>query len=965
VSRKEKILNVRNKNQGTPWPIIVLFYILTSSACIIAYLYYRSIEKNILSETIGQLSAIADLKVRQIMQWRDERLSDGVFLSQNTPHTRQLSHFIKSPGDKSLKADLLESLRSYVNNYDYRNAVLVDRYQNVRLFYPNQDTIIGDYLSHLLPDVIRKGEVVVTDIHQTGKVSFTHFDLLVPLKESEKGDSSVFGVLVLRIDPNSILFPALQSWPVVSRSAEALLVHVEGEDVVFLNRVRHTEEYEMTMRKPLSQNNLAAAMAVQGIMETTEAVDYRGVPVLAAMKKVPGTPWYLVAKIDREEAYEQLYNRRGQIALITIMFILMSGFFLGFMWRKQRIRFYMEKYETERERMALVKHFDYILKNANDIILLTDKDFNIVEANDKACETYQYERAELIGRNANQLRVPSSGKTGDDMIILGDTGHLTYEAVHRRRDGSEFPLEISARKVDIEGVPYYQSIGRDITERKQAEQILRESEDKFRKIFEESPFSMAMTGNDMGIIKINNAFSEFLGYSEEELLGHTFRLFTHPADIPHDEVSILRLVKKEIPIYHTEKRYIRKDGSVVWGSTTVNIIRNTKGESALYFAMIEDITARKSAQEELTKSFSLLKATLESTADGILVVDREGRIVQYNNKFAQMWRIPEDVLKLNDDRAAISFVLDQLKDPEGFRTKVQQLYENDQVVIHDLINFKDGRVFDRYLQPQKIEGRTVGRVWSFRDITELKKTEAELIASKEKAEESDRLKTAFLHNVSHEIRTPMNAIMGFSSLLSEPGTTEEERKQFVDVIFQSGNQLLSIINDIVDLASIESGQVKLNLRKINLNTELRKLNKQYGYKQRPDDINLSLETPLPDNAAEMTTDGTKLVQILSNLINNAFKFIKKGRITFGYTQKGSNLEFFVRDTGVGIAPEHQAKVFDRFYQVDRAVSRQYSGTGLGLSICKAYVELLGGSIWLNSKPGEGSTFSFTLPYRTL
>ena len=254
-------------------------------------------------------------------------------------------------------------------------------------------------------------------------------------------------------------------------------------------------------------------------------------------------------------------------------------------------------------------------------------------------------------------------------------------------------------------------------------------------------------------------------------------------------------------------------------------------------------------------------------------------------------------------------------------------------------------------------------MWSFRDITELKKTEAKLIASKEKAEESDRLKTAFLHNVSHEIRTPMNAIMGFSSLLSEPGTTEEERQQFVDVIFQSGKQLLSIINDIVDLASIESGQVKLNLRKINLNTELRKLSEQYGYRQTPVNITLSLDTPLPDNAADINTDGTKLIQILSNLINNAYKFTKKGRITFGYAHKGNNLEFFVKDTGVGIPPEHQAKVFDRFYQIDSAVSRQYSGTGLGLSICKAYVELMGGSIWLNSKPGTGSTFSFTLPYK--
>jgi len=824
---------------NTPWPFAVLFYIIASSALVIGYLYYRSLEKNIRADTLEALSAIADLKVRQIIQWRQERLSDGLFLAANTSHIRQLARFMTEPDNRMLKHDLLQSLKSYVDSYDYRNALLTDTDINVRLFYPAEDTIIGDYLRALLPEVIKQGKVVLTDIHQTGKVSFTHLDLLVPLKGPGTNDSTIFGVLVLRIDPQEILYPILQTWPAVSKTSEALLIHTEGEEVVYLNRLRHSEDAEMVLRRPLTRQKLPAAMAVQGIMETADALDYRGVPVLAAMKKVPGTPWFLIAKTDREEAYAALSDRKGQVVLITVLFILMSGFLLGFLWRRQRVRFYREKYETELERMALVKHFDYILKNANDIILLVDKDYVIVEANDKACETYQYDRNELIGKNVNRLRTPQSlGRFGQDYKILGDTGHLTYETIHRRKDGTDFPVEISARKVDIEGVPYYQSIGRDITERKYTEEILSESEERFRKIFEESPFSMVMTGKDMGIIRVNSAFCDFLGYSEEELLGMTFRNFTHPDHIENDELAVLRLVKQDIPIYNTEKRYIRKDGSVIWGSTTVNLIRNNKGEATLYFAMIQDITARR-------------------------------------------------------------------------------------------------------------------------------KAETELIAAKEKAEESDRLKTAFLHNVSHEIRTPMNAILGFSSLLNEPGISVGDRKQFVDVIFQSGNQLLSIINDIVDLAGIESGQVRINNSEINVNKELRKISEQFGYKQKPVNVTLRLETPLPDKDVQIYTDGTKLIQILSNLINNAFKFTDKGKISFGYAKKDEFLEFFVKDTGVGIAPEHQVKVFDRFYQVDSAVSRQYSGTGLGLSICKAYVELLGGRIWVNSTPGEGSTFSFTIPWLPL
>jgi len=343
-------------------------------------------------------------------------------------------------------------------------------------------------------------------------------------------------------------------------------------------------------------------------------------------------------------------------------------------------------------------------------------------------------------------------------------------------------------------------------------------------------------GKDLGIIRANSAFCKMLGYREEELKSVTLRNFTYPDYVAKDDVSLLRLVAEEIPVYYTENRYIRKDKSIIWGSATISIIRNNNDEVQYFLAMIEDITQRKMA-------------------------------------------------------------------------------------------------------------------------------EAELIAAKEKAEESDRLKTAFLHNVSHEIRTPMNAIIGFSALLNEPDTTEEERHQFIDIIFQSGSQLLSIINDIVDIANIESGQVKLNIKEMNLNSTLRSLDEQFSYKEKSDAISINLDTGLPDSKSLIMTDSTKLIQILSNLINNATKFTREGRVDFGYTLKNGFLEFFVKDTGIGIPPEHHKKIFERFFQVDNLVSRKFGGTGLGLSICKAYVELLGGKIWVTSQPGEGTDFRFNIPYK--
>jgi len=948
----------------TPIPLIILFLVISAGSILIGELYYKSQKKNLLETSMQELSTITDMKVRQLTQWRRERIGDGIFISQNISLIRQFSDYLRNVNNRKLHDDLMGDLKALTDNYDYKNALFADRNLTVRLFYPNRDTIIGNYLKPRLSDIIKKREVVLTNLHHTTKVSFVHLDMIVPLKGPDLSDTSIIGVLILRIDPNKVLFPLIQSWPVKSNTSESFIFNLENDSIVFLSELRYLNNASLNLKKSVTEEKLAAAMAVRGYVETSDAIDYRGVPVFASMKKVPESPWFLLAKTDREEIYEGLRDQLRSVIIIIVLMIIISLFLCGSLLWQQRLRFYREKFETEHERQALVKHYDYILKFANDLILLTDSNNSIIEANDKVFETYLYHRKELIGNNVRVLMTDSSRlRLAESQKTLNETGFALFEAMHKRRNGTEFPVEVSARKVDIDGVTYYQSIMRDITDRKNSEEILRESEGRFRKIFEDSPVGMVMTGKDMGILRANDAFCNLLGHTESELHGMTFRDFTHPDHISGDELAMLKLVAREIPVYHTEKRYFKNNGSIIWGSTTVSLIQNNAGEVQFFLGMVEDITSRRIAEAELEKSFSLQNATLESTADGILVVDKNGKIVQYNQKFAEMWRIPESVLRLMEDEAALQFVIDQLKYPGDFIDKVKILYSDPDAITSDLLEFTDGRFFERYSQPQKIGGKSVGRVWSFRDISSRKRSEIELIAAKEKAEEGDRLKTAFLHNVSHEIRTPMNAIIGFSTLLNEPDLTEAERRQYIDIIFQSGNQLLSIINDIVDLASVETGQVKLNQGKINLNTMLRRLYDQFSYKKIPHKITLSLKTPISLKNTEIITDHIKLVQILSNLVNNAFKFTIKGKISFGYDLKDGFLEFFVRDTGIGIPAEHLSKIFDRFYQVDSAISRQYSGTGLGLSISRAYIELMGGRVWVSSKPDEGTEFRFTIPFK--
>jgi signal transduction histidine kinase len=245
-----------------------------------------------------------------------------------------------------------------------------------------------------------------------------------------------------------------------------------------------------------------------------------------------------------------------------------------------------------------------------------------------------------------------------------------------------------------------------------------------------------------------------------------------------------------------------------------------------------------------------------------------------------------------------------------------------------------------------------------------KKAVQDITTALAKAEESDRLKTAFLQNISHEIRTPMNAILGFADLLNEPDLEPDMQKTYTDIIGKSGNHLLTILEDIINISELEAGKEVFQPVKTMLNPILRDLYEQYKLKVSRKKIELKLISPLADHQTLIITDETKLIQIISNLLNNSLKFTRQGCIRFGYSLKKGNLEFFVEDTGIGISEDKYKDIFDRFKQVEVVLSNENGGRGLGLglSIAKSYVELLGGKIWLTSEPGVGSVFYFSIPY---
>jgi len=301
--------------------------------------------------------------------------------------------------------------------------------------------------------------------------------------------------------------------------------------------------------------------------------------------------------------------------------------------------------------------------------------------------------------------------------------------------------------------------------------------------------------------------------------------------------------------------------------------------------------------------------------------------------------------------------VDDLINKEKLALKTMSIFKSEVRVVNP-----DGTIrWSYYVSRPRIIGGLVCWDGIEVDITEQKNVENELLISKEKAEISSRLKSAFLANMSHEIRTPMNAILGFSELLEQPELTEEKQAKYFEIIKKSGNRLLTVLNDIIDISKVESGQMEIHISEFTVLEQIKEVHALFNTEAIGKGILLEIKNSLPSNEITMKSDNHKLNAILVNLVKNAIKYSDGGTIEIGVAKKESFFEFYVKDTGIGIDKNRQNAIFERFVQADIEDVKALQGSGLGLSISKAYVEMLGGEIWVESEPNKGATFYFTIP----
>ena len=368
------------------------------------------------------------------------------------------------------------------------------------------------------------------------------------------------------------------------------------------------------------------------------------------------------------------------------------------------------------------------------------------------------------------------------------------------------------------------------------------------------------------------------------------------------------------------------------------MIEDSNKTTGLYDSLIQEIAEHKKAEEKLSELLSLHRAILEATADGILVVETEGKVVSHNDKL-------------------LAFVLGQLSDPEGFLTEVKRLYSHPEESSYDSLKFKNGRVFERFSQPQKIGERIIGRVWSFRDVTEREISErknAELI--KEAASNNRELED-FAYIVSHDLKAPLR---GIKTLVDWIATDYEEKldaqgKEQLNLLSNRVDRMHNLINGILQYSRI--GRMKEERVIVDLNKHVPEIIDMLAPSEN---ITITVENKLP----VIECDQTRILQVFQNLISNAIKYMDKseGRIKIDCVEENGFWKFSITDNGPGIEEKHYHRIFQIFQTL--SARDDFESTGVGLTLVKKIIELYHGKIWIESKVGQGSTFIFTLPMQS-
>jgi len=488
--------------------LIMIFVLLVAGIVTAGYLYLRNYEKEHRVGVEQQLSSVAELKVNDLAQYRRERLGDASILYKNSHFSDMVRHFLTNPDDAAGRRWVHGWLKKIQAHYQYDQVRLLDTRGVTRLSEPAGLAPSSIVITRRVSDVVRTREIAFQDFYFNEYDHRPYLSLLVPILDDHDGKRAI-GVVTLRIDPETYLYPFISFWPSASRTAETLIIRREGNDALFLNELRFRKNTALKLRMPLERSEVIAVQAALGREGIVEGVDYQGVPVLANVRVVPDSPWVLIARMNIKEIYAPLRERLWMIIALVGSLLIGAGSGVALIWRQQHVRFYHERYEAAEALLKSEEWFRTLFEKASDGILYLSLEGGIVSVNESFARMHGYGVEEVMKMNLKDLDTPESIRPFPERmrrILAGET--LTFEVEHYHKNVTTFPLEVTASLITVGGKKFILAFHRDITDRRRLEDQLRQAQ------------KMEAIGTLAGGIAhdFNNILSAIIGYGHITLM---------------------------------------------------------------------------------------------------------------------------------------------------------------------------------------------------------------------------------------------------------------------------------------------------------------------------------------------------------------------------------------------------------------------------------------------------------------
>ncbi|MFA6053765.1 MAG: PAS domain S-box protein [Thermodesulfovibrionales bacterium] len=946
---------MQDRQKTIPYHLLAIFFLLSFSIAITGYLYYKNQKEHIKKEKHEELNAIADLKVDQIRDWREERFRDASFIYNNPQIARQIKESLEYPGSPALKKEVPGWMTSMYKNRQYKSMCIIDRNGKIIVSVHEDNAGKRSRVSNYLNEALKTKKVFFSDLYRD-EVKNIFMDIVVPIIFSQNNEEAPVGFVVLRIDPYQFLYPLIHSYPVPSKTAESLLVRKEGSEVVYLNELRHRKNMAFNLRLPSAQTDLPAVMAVFGKEGVVEGKDYRGIPVLAAIKKIPGSPWFLVAKVDMEEVFAPHYNRFRLITILVWVLIVLSGTAVIMFWRHQQAQFYKKQYDGEFQRITLLQKYEHLTKLANDIVLLVDEQGRIVEANDMALITYGYELNEILALNIRDLRTPEArSEIASLMKTVEERNGLIFETLHMKKDGAIFPVEVSSRVITIAEQKLFMSIIRDISERKQTEEALKKSEELYRSLFENMLNGFAYCKmlfeegrpKDFIYLAVNSAFEMQTGL--KNVIGK--KVSEVIPGIRDSDPQLLEIYGRVALTGLPERfeTYVNALGMWFWISVYSPVHEH-------FVAVFDVITERKRAEEELRK----LYRAVEQSPASVIITDLHGDIEYVNPKFTEVTGYSLEEVRGKNPRILKSGETP----PEEYRRLWETITSGGE--WHGMFHNKrkDGALFWERVSISAVRDNS-GAITHFiavnEDITNRKCLEDQFRQA-QKMEAVGQL----AGGIAHDFNNILTAIIGYGHIIKMKLKEDNPLRTYADRILSLSDRAANLTQSLLSF----SRKRIMNPEPVNLNEVVKRIDHLLS---RIIGEDIRLQTTLSEEEMIVMADSEQIELVLMNLATNARDAMPEGGLLnigtekidideefikeHGFGRKGEHVLISVADTGAGIDIETREKIFEPFFTT-KEVGK---GTGLGLSMVYGIIKQHEGYINIYSEPGMGTTFRIYLP----